>query len=121
MRTLRRRGVWGGAPQTGERQGSGIAADQTNAMLATSKEVMSPAEPLRFALGPQVVPNGVSFPNGSLLATLGNLPQIAARCHDRVNRVDLRDTLDIDTIGTAQLDKPLSVAAAHHAGNAVFA
>jgi len=34
VRTLRRRGVWGSAPQTGGRQDGGVVADQTNAMLA---------------------------------------------------------------------------------------
>ena len=102
------------------RQGSGVAADQTNAMLATSEEVISPAEPLRFRFRPQAAQTAFLFSNGSLLTTTGNLPQIAARCHDRVNRVDRWDTLGIVTFGTAQLDEPLSVAAAHHTGNADF-
>ena len=51
----------------------------------------------------------------------GNLPQIAAQRPGRVNRVDRRDTLGIVTSGTAQPDKPLSVAAAHHGENADFA
>ena len=46
---------------------------------------------------------------------------MAARRPGRVNRVDCRDTLGIVTFGTAQLNEPLSVAAAHHNGNADFA
>ena len=44
-----------------------------------------------------------------------------ARDIGRVDRVDSLGTLCIVTFGTAQLDKPLSVAAAHHGGNADFA
>lgn len=57
---------------------------------------------------------------GSLLAAPGNRPQIAAQRPGRVNRVDRRDTLDIVTFGTVQLNEPPSVAAAHHSGNADF-
>ena len=39
----------------------------------------------------------------------------------RVDRVNSLGTLCIVTFGTAQLDEPLSVAAAHHGGNADFA
>ena len=39
----------------------------------------------------------------------------------RVDRVNSLGTLCIVTFGTAQFDKPLSVAAAHHGGNADFA
>ena len=38
----------------------------------------------------------------------------------RVNRDDFSGTLQIDTIGTTQLNEPLSVAAAHHCLNAVL-
>lgn len=51
----------------------------------------------------------------------GNLPQIAAQRPNRVNRGDYRYTLGIVTFGTAQLDEPLPVAAAHHTGNSDFA
>ena len=44
-----------------------------------------------------------------------------ARDIDRVDRVNSLGTLCIVTFGTAQFDKPLSVAAAHHGGNANFA
>ena len=99
------------------RRGSGVAADQTNAMLATSKEVIFPsATPLRK----KQATNGLSYCRGCLLATLGNLSQIAARCHNRVNRVDCWDILGIVTFGTAQFDEPLAVAPAHHTGNANF-
>ena len=39
----------------------------------------------------------------------------------RVDRVNSLGTLCIVTFGTAQLDEPLAVAAAHHGGNADFA
>ena len=39
----------------------------------------------------------------------------------RVDRVNSLGTLCIVTFGTAQFDEPLSVAAAHHGGNADFA
>ena len=51
----------------------------------------------------------------------GNLPQIAAQRPNRVNRGDHRYTLGIVTFGTAQLDAPLPVAAAHHTENSDFA
>ena len=44
-----------------------------------------------------------------------------ARDIGRVDRVNSLGTLCIVTFGTAQFDKPLSVAAAHHGGNADFA
>ena len=44
-----------------------------------------------------------------------------ARDIGRVDRVNSLGTLCIVTFGTAQFDKPLSVAAAHHGGNANFA
>ena len=44
-----------------------------------------------------------------------------ARDIGRVDRVNSLGTLCIVTFGTAQLDEPLSVAAAHHGGNTDFA
>ena len=44
-----------------------------------------------------------------------------ARDIGRVDRVNSLGTLCIVTFGTAQLDEPLAVAAAHHGGNADFA
>ena len=44
-----------------------------------------------------------------------------ARDIGRVDRVNSLGTLCIVTFGTAQFDKPLSVAAAHHGGNTDFA
>ena len=44
-----------------------------------------------------------------------------ARDIGRVDRVNSLGALCIVTFGTAQLDKPLSVAAAHHGGNTDFA
>ena len=44
-----------------------------------------------------------------------------ARDIGRVDRVNSLGTLCIVTFGTAQFDEPLSVAAAHHGGNADFA
>lgn len=44
-----------------------------------------------------------------------------ARDIGRVDRVNSLSTLCIVTFGTAQFDKPLSVAAAHHGGNTDFA
>ena len=44
-----------------------------------------------------------------------------ARDIDRVDRVNSLGTLCIVTFGTAQLDEPLSVAAAYHGGNTDFA
>ena len=60
------------------------------------------------------------LPCGSLLAAPGNRPQIAAQRPDRVDRDDFSGTLQIDTIGTAQLNEPLSVAAAHRSGMPIF-
>ena len=46
---------------------------------------------------------------------------LTARDIGRVDRVNGSGILCIVTFGTAQLDKPLAVAAAHHGGNADFA
>ena len=56
--------------------------------------------------------------SGSHAETRGGFP---ARDIGRVDRVNSLGTLCIVTFGTAQFDKPLSVAAAHHGGNADFA
>ena len=56
--------------------------------------------------------------SGSHGETRGGFP---ARDIGRVDRVNSLGTLCIVTFGTAQFDKPLSVAAAHHGGNTDFA
>ena len=66
-----------------------------------------------------------SLPVGSASAHSGSQGQtrgVFAACDiDRVDRVNSLDTLRIVTFGTAQLNEPLAVAAAHHGGNADFA
>ena len=111
----------GQRPANKRKAGGGFAGDQTNAMLATSKEVILPHRTPALLLRPQTAQYGVFLLCGGLLATPGNRPQIAAQRPGRVNRVNRRDTLGIVTFGTAQLDEPLSVAAAYHSGNADFA
>ena len=56
--------------------------------------------------------------SGSQGETRGGFP---ARDIGRVDRVNSLGTLCIVTFGTAQFDKPFSVAAAHHGGNTDFA
>ena len=56
--------------------------------------------------------------SGSQGETRGGFP---ARDIGRVDRVNSLGTLCIVTFGTAQLDEPLAVAAAHHGENADFA
>ena len=56
--------------------------------------------------------------NGSRGETRGGFP---ARDIGRVDRVNSLGTLCIVTFGTAQLNEPLAVAAAHHGGNTDFA
>ena len=70
---------------------------------------------------PKTALNGGSFLGGCLLAMLGNLSQIAARCLNRVASAAFSGTGNIDTIGTTQLDEPLSVASSDRGGNADFA
>ena len=108
----------GFCPEFMRKSGSGVAADQTNAMLAISKEVISLHRTPALRFRPQTA---FLFPCGCLLAMPGNLPQIAAQRPNRVNRGDHRYTLGIVTFGTAQLDEPLPVAAAHHTENSDFA
>ena len=66
-----------------------------------------------------------SLPVGSASAHSGSRGEtrgvLTARDIGRVDRVKSLGTLCIVTFGTAQFDKPLSVAAAHHGGNADFA
>lgn len=66
-----------------------------------------------------------SLPVGSASAHNGSQGEtrgvFTARDTDRVDRVNSLGTLCIVTFGTAQLDEPLSVAAAHHGGNTDFA
>ena len=56
--------------------------------------------------------------SGSHAETRGGFP---ARDIGRVDRVNSLGILRIVTFGTAQLNEPLAVAAAHHGGNADFA
>jgi len=100
--------------------GGGCAGDQTNAMLATSKEVILPRRTPALLLRPQAAQHGVSFALRELLAAPGNCPQIAAQRLDRVDRDDFSGTLQIDTIGTTQLNYSFSIAAANRCLNAVF-
>ena len=81
---------------------------------------MSPPKPCVLHFGHKRPKTAFLFSFGSSLAMAGSLPQIAAQRPDRVNRVDRRGTLGIVTFGTAQLDEPLSVAAANHTGNTDF-
>lgn len=111
----------GFCPEIMRKAGGGCAGDQTNAMLATSKEVFSPCRTPARPFGHKRPNTAFLFPCGSLLAAPGNRPQIAAQRLSRVNRVDRPDTLGIVTFGTLQLNEPPSVAAAHHNGNADFA
>ena len=66
-----------------------------------------------------------SLPVGSASAHSGSRGEtrgvLTARDIGRVDRVKSLGTLCIVTFGTAQLDGPLAVAAAHHGGNADFA
>ena len=107
----------GFCPEIVRKSDSGVAADQTNAMLATSKEVI-------FSLcrnPPQKrATNELSYCCGRLLHLAGKAPQIASCGLSRVASAAFSGTGNIDTIGTVQLDEPLSVAAAHHTGNADF-
>lgn len=111
----------GFCPEIVRKAGGGCAGDQTNAMLATSKEVILPRRTPASHLRPQAAQHGAPLALRGLLATPENLPQIAAPCPDRVNRADRWGTLRTDTFGTAQLDEPLSVTAAHYTGNADLA
>ena len=111
----------GQRPANRRKAGGGCAGDQTNAMLATSKEVFSPCRTPARPFGHKRPNTAFLLPCGSLLAVPGNRPQIAAQRSGRVNRVDRRDTLGIVTFGTAQFNEPLSVTAAHQSGNADFA
>ena len=110
----------GFCPEIMRKAGGGCAGDQTNAMLATSKEVIPRAEHLRSSFGHKQPNTAFLLPCGSLLAAPGNRPQIAAQRPGRVNRVDCRDTLGIVTFGTLQLNEPPSIATAHHSRNADF-
>ena len=66
-----------------------------------------------------------SLPVGSASAHSGSQGEtrgvFTARDIGRVDRVNSLGILRIVTFGTAQLDEPLSVAAAHHGGNTDFA
>ena len=110
----------GQCPANRRKAGGGCAGDQTNAMLATSREVISPRRTPALLLRPQTANTAFFLLCGGLLAAPGNRPQIAAQRPGRVNRVDRRDTLGIVTFGTLQLNEPPSIAAANHSGNADF-
>ena len=68
--------------------------------------------------GTHATPSPNRAHSGSHAETRGGFP---ARDIGRVDRVNSLGTLCIVTFGTAQFDKPLSVAAAHHGGNANLA
>ena len=72
-------------------------------------------------ISPRWVHNATSAPNrahsGSHAETRGGFP---ARDIGRVDRVNSSGTLCIVTFGTAQLNEPLAVAAAHHGRDADF-
>ena len=111
----------GAAPRKSVEGGRRLAGDQTNAMLATSKEVISRPRKATASSGHKRPQTALVLRCGILPATLGNLPHIASCGLDRVNRVERRDTPVIVTCGTAQLDQPLSVAPAHHTEDTDFA
>ena len=110
----------GFCPEIMRKAGGGCAGDQTNAMLATSKEVILPRRTPALLLRPQAAQHGVSFALRELLAAPRNRPQIAAQRLDRVDRDDFSGTLQIDTIGTIQLNHSFSIAAANRCLNPVF-
>lgn len=110
----------GQRPANKRKADGGFADDQTNAMLATSKEVILPRRTPALLLRPQTAQHGVSFALREFLAASGNCPQIAAQRLDRVDRDDFSGTLQIDTIGTAQLNYSFSIAAANRRLNAVL-
>ena len=110
----------GQRPANKRKAGGGCADDQTNAMLATSKEVILPRQTPVLLLCHKRPNTAFLLSCGSLLAAPVNRPQIAAQRPGRVNRVDRPDTLGIVTFGTLQLNEPPSIAAANHSGNADF-
>lgn len=156
MRTLRRRGVWGSAPQTSGRRAAAVPVTRQTRCWPSSEAtahpslptevksslapcfLLSPAKPLCWVspgapfevilprripallLRPQTAQHGVSFALRELLAAPGNCPQIAAQRLDRVDRDDFSVTLQIDTIGTTQLNHSLPVAAANRCLNPIF-
>ena len=73
---------------------------------------------VRFMLSKRWTPAGHGAHSGSHGETRGGFP---ARDIGRVDRVNSLGTLCIVTFGTAQLNEPLAVAAAHHGGNIDFA
>ena len=86
----------------------------------------------RFYAAPEFVLCGLNLPSSGTHATpapnrahSGSQGEtrgvFTARDIGRVDRVNSLGTLCIVTFGTAQFDKPLSVAAAHHGGNTDFA
>ena len=86
-----------------------------------SLEVILPGRTPALLLRPQAAQHGVSLAlRESLLAAPGNRPQIAAQRLDRVDRDDFSGALQIDTIGTIQLDHTLAVASANHCSNSVL-
>ena len=86
----------------------------------------------RFYAAPEFALHGQNIPSAGTHATpspnrahSGSHAEtrgvFTARDIGRVDRVNSLGTLCIVTFGTAQFDEPLSVAAAHHGGNADFA
>ena len=86
----------------------------------------------RFCTAPEFALCGLNLPSSGTHATpapnrahSGSHAEtrgvFTARDIGRVDRVNSLGTLCIVTFGTAQLDEPLSVAAAHHGGNTDFA
>ena len=111
----------GATPRKLAEGGRRLAGDQTNAMVATSKEVIPrPRKDTAFS-GHKRPQTALALRCGILPAMLGNLPHIASFGLDRVNRVERWGTLVTVTFGTAQLDQPLSVAPPHHAEDTDFA
>jgi len=105
----------GFCPEYVWKAGSGIAADQTNAMLATSK-----GGDFSFCRKlPPFSPNGrkvaAHSAAGCLLVLALKAAQIASCGLTRVDRVNPRR---VDTFGTVQLDDALSVASAENDCNA---
>ena len=83
-------------------------------------KVILPRRTPALLLRPQAAQHGVSFALRELLAAPGNCPQIAAQRLDRVDRDDFSGTLQIDTIGTVQLNYSFPIAAANRRLNSIL-
>ena len=107
----------GFCPEYVRKAGSGIAADQTNAMLATSKggDFSSAVSSRSFLrMGRKVAAHSAVV---CLLVLTVKAAQIASYGLTRVDRVSPRG---VDTFGTVQLDDTLSVTSAENDCNAVL-